>query len=75
MKIGQPGTFGGRLYAAGNENQKYEQFNLHTPSDITKNTRVIAVLGICQGADPDDDGWFVSDFLAFWSIFQGMTQT
>ncbi|KAL9135963.1 MAG: hypothetical protein Q9175_002826 [Cornicularia normoerica] len=75
MRIGQPGTSGGHFYTAGNENQQYEQFNLHTPPDVTSNTRIIAVLGIHEDAEPQQDGWFVSDFFAFWNIFQGITDS
>ncbi|KAF6238615.1 hypothetical protein HO173_003121 [Letharia columbiana] len=74
MEIGQPSTSGGQFYTAGNENKQYEQFNLHTPPDITSKTRIIAVLGIHQNATPQKDGWFVSDFFAFWNIFQGITE-
>lgn len=64
----------GQFYDTGNENQRYEQFTLHTPPDITGRTRIVAMLGISDDAAPDgDNGWFVSDFFAFWNIFQGIT--
>ena len=67
------GVMTGQFYNAGNKIQQYEQFNTRTPPDITRKTRVIAVLGIYENAAPDVDGWFVSDFFAFWNIFQGIT--
>ena len=76
MKVGEPETFGDSMKDADNRQIKYEQFNTHTPPDITKKTRIIAVLGITQEkATPYRDGWFLSDFLAFWHLFNGTTNT
>ena len=46
------------------------------PPDITGKTRIIAVLGNHdhEKANPNQDGWFVSDFFAFWNSFQGITE-
>ena len=65
----------GRLRNVDNKAREYHQFNLHTPPDITERTRIIAVLGVTEQPAPyGNDGWFVSDFFAFWNIFQGMTE-
>ena len=65
----------GRLLNVDNKAREYNQFNLHTPPDITERTRIIAVLGVTEQPAPyGDDGWFLSDFFAFWNIFQGMTE-
>ena len=65
----------GRLRNVDNKSREYGQFTLHTPPDITERTRVIAVLGVTEDPAPTGkDGWFVSDFFAFWNIFQGMTE-
>lgn len=54
---------------------QYTQFTTHTPPDITSNTRIVAVCGTFQKkAMPKVDGWFLSDFFAFYTIFRGMTQ-
>ena len=76
MTIGKPQTFGGVLKDASNQNVQYESFNTHTPPDVTANTRVIAVLGLAQERiAPNKDGWFLSDFFAFWRVLNGMTKT
>ena len=50
------------------------KFVTHTIPDITPKTRIIAVLGIEQkNAGPGDDGWFLSDFFAFWHVLNGFT--
>ena len=65
----------GRLRNEDNKAREYNQFSLHTPPDITQRTRIIAVLGVTKDPAPSGkDGWFVSDFFAFWNIFQGMTE-
>ncbi|MDI1493009.1 MAG: hypothetical protein OHK93_004793 [Ramalina farinacea] len=52
------------------------RFCTHTVPDVTVNTRVVAVVGIQQEwAAPEIDGWFLSDFFAFWNVLQGMTST
>lgn len=74
MRVGEPETFGGIFQSETSQRRQYEQFTTHTPRDITANTRVIAVLGITQEtAAPDVDGWFLSDFCAFWHLFNGTT--
>ena len=76
IQIGKPATFGGMFRDSKYGRVQYEQFNTHTPPDITANTRIIACLGINQlQANPQKDGWFVSDFFAFWHIFQGTTSS
>ena len=67
------GVMTDQFYNAGNKIPQYEQFITHTPPDITRKTQVIAVLGIYENAAPNIDGWFISDFFAFWNIFQGIT--
>ena len=53
----------------------YDQFNIHTPPDITSRTRIISVLGVLDDVGPaGDEGWFVSDYFAFWNLFQGYTE-
>ncbi len=75
MKLRTPETYGGALHESTTTGRQYEEFNLHTPPDITKKTRVVAVCGIVQGeASPADDGWFLSDFFAFHHLFSGLTQ-
>lgn len=50
------------------------RFTTHTVPDVTVNTRVVAVVGIQQEwAAPEVDGWFLSDFFAFWNVLKGMT--
>ena len=46
------------------------QFATTLPPDISPRTRIIAVLCVDQfTADPCEDGWFVSDFSDFLSLF------
>lgn len=74
MEIGRPGSFGGAFLDAKNEDIVYQKFKTHTPPDITKNTRIIAVLGIDQkNANRKQDGWFLSDFFAFWHLYNNLT--
>lgn len=76
VRLGKPGTAGGRFQDDSNQVVQYESFNIHTPPDVTPKTRIIAVLGIAQEkAMPQVDGWFVSDFFAFWNIFHGTTSS
>lgn len=55
---------------------KVPRFTTHTVPDVTANTRIVAVVGVQQKvADPQTDGWFLSDFFAFWNVLHGMTAT
>ena len=75
VKIKEAEIMIGRLRNLDNKAREYNQFNLHTPPDITERTRIIAVLGVTEQPAPyGNDGWFVSDFFAFWNIFQGVTE-
>lgn len=70
----KPQTNGGVLVDGTNNTRQYVEFNTHTPPDITPNTRVIAICGISpEYAAPDDDGWYLSDFFAFYHLFHGLT--
>ncbi|KAL8880341.1 MAG: hypothetical protein Q9198_002230 [Flavoplaca austrocitrina] len=75
MKLRQPETYGGKLLDTTTPGREYDEFNLHTPPDVTNNTRVVAICGIKQAeADPTDDGWFLSDFFAFHHLLTGLTK-
>ncbi|KAL8938990.1 MAG: hypothetical protein Q9216_003600 [Gyalolechia sp. 2 TL-2023] len=75
IKIGKPESYGGVMRDPSNANVVFDSFDIHTPPDIPSNTRIVAVLGIINGqVNPTEDGWFLSDFMAFWHIFQGLTQ-
>lgn len=70
----RPSTFGGLFNSPTNEPLTYERLATHVPPDVPKNTRILAFLGIGQDtALPDTDGWFLSDFFAFYHLFQGLT--
>lgn len=76
LRIAKYGILAGRFHTTGKETVQYAQFNTHSPPDITGSTRVIAVLGVHDDPAPGgSDGWFLSDFFAFWNIFQGMTKS
>lgn len=50
------------------------RFTTHTLPDVSANTRIVAVVGLQQKvAAPQEDGWFLSDFFAFWNMLQGAT--
>ncbi|KAL8830033.1 MAG: hypothetical protein Q9191_001672 [Dirinaria sp. TL-2023a] len=50
--------------------------NRLAPPDVTKHTRIVSVLGIePKWASPRDDGWFLSDFLAFWHVLNRLTSS
>lgn len=54
-------------------NTTYDQFVTSTPPDIDSKTRIVAVLGIKRDeVSPNDHGWFLSDFAAFWHLFNGL---
>lgn len=74
LEIGKPETSGGYFHDDSNKNVVYEQFNIHTPPDVTQKTRIVTILGIDPAkAQPNQDGWLVSDFLAFWHLLRGLT--
>ncbi|KAI4249759.1 MAG: hypothetical protein L6R40_000548 [Gallowayella cf. fulva] len=74
IKVGIPSTFGGVMHSEDNANVVFDTFNIHAPPDITPNTRIIAVLGIPQeDSTKRANEWFISDFFAFWNLFQGVT--
>ncbi|KAL8981669.1 MAG: hypothetical protein Q9205_003613 [Flavoplaca limonia] len=75
MKLRTPETYGGALLESTTTGRQYDEFNIHTPPDITQKTRVVAVCGLVQeDASPADDGWFLSDFFAFHHLFSGLTK-
>ncbi|KAI4157103.1 MAG: hypothetical protein L6R39_000766 [Caloplaca ligustica] len=75
IDVGKPQSSGGVLQHSTNADIVYESFDTHTPPDIPPNTRIIAVLGIEQARiSPEDSGWFLSDFMAFWHILHGFTK-
>ncbi|KAL8668278.1 MAG: hypothetical protein Q9168_007089 [Polycauliona sp. 1 TL-2023] len=75
MKLRQPGTYTGQLLETTTPGRQYEEFNIHTPPDITPNTRIVAVCGIKPvEAGPSDDGWFLTDFFAFHHLLSGLTK-
>lgn len=75
LDFGKPETFGGRFRDAWKRELHFEKFNTHTPPDITSNTRIAAVCGIVnEDARPEIDGWMLSDFFAFWNIFNSTTK-
>ena len=52
------------------------RFTTHTVPHVTFNTQMVEVVGIRQEeAAPEADGWFLSDYFAFWNVLQGMTST
>lgn len=74
MSIHSLSSFGGRVHDKSKNPPNLETFTMHSPPDVGKRTRIIAVLGILQGgATPQCDGWFLSDFFAFWHLLHGMT--
>ncbi|KAL8936160.1 MAG: hypothetical protein Q9216_005079, partial [Gyalolechia sp. 2 TL-2023] len=74
MKIGDPASHGGIFHDDTDVAKQYESFNIHTPPDTTPNTHIVAVCGVGQeDAGPGDDGWFLSDFFAFYHLLDGAT--
>ncbi|KAL8663085.1 MAG: hypothetical protein Q9202_004122 [Teloschistes flavicans] len=60
--------------STGTSGTKAPSFTMHIPPDVTKDTRIVAVCGINpKWASPRDDGWFFSDFCAFWHLLNGLT--
>lgn len=76
MEIGKPSTFDGQFNDPEKVNNIYPRFTTKAPPDVTKNTRIISICGITSkaGPDPTEDGWFVSDFLAFYQLFRGRSE-
>ena len=75
LNFQSPATFGGAYKDISRKGDLIQEFNVHTPPDIPFNTRILAVCGIHQNdASPQKDGWFLSDFFAFWHIFNGTTR-
>ncbi|KAL8746344.1 MAG: hypothetical protein Q9184_007758 [Pyrenodesmia sp. 2 TL-2023] len=76
ISVGSPETYGGKFLDQTTVRPHYQSFNMHTPPDITQNTRILAVCGISQkDAAPQGDGWFLSDFFAFYHLFHGLGRT
>ncbi|KAL8916043.1 MAG: hypothetical protein Q9208_008728 [Pyrenodesmia sp. 3 TL-2023] len=75
INFSKPESYGGVLRDPTNTNVTFETFSTHTPPDIPSNTRILAVCGIEQEkAMPELDGWFLSDFMAFWHVLHGFTK-
>ncbi|KAI4190613.1 MAG: hypothetical protein LQ346_004890 [Caloplaca aetnensis] len=73
ISVGSPETSGGQFLDRTTVRPQYQSFNMHTPPDITPNTRIIAVCGVPpKDAAPQEDGWFISDFFAFYHLFRGL---
>lgn len=63
----KPETFGAILSVPANKSFTYERLATSVPSDVPKNARILAFLAIGQNtALPHLDGWFLSDFIAFY---------
>ena len=74
LNINDPTTFGGFSSSSVSGGPKPDSFTVHMPPDVSRETHIIAVLGIeKKWASPRDDGWFLSDFLAFWHLLHGST--
>ncbi|KAL8941742.1 MAG: hypothetical protein Q9216_002070 [Gyalolechia sp. 2 TL-2023] len=68
--------FEGQLHDPIRDGKIFESFNIHTPPDIKPTTRVVGVLGVHpEQLAARKDEWFLSDFFAFWHLFEGMTIT
>ena len=54
--------------------QSQPEFITHTVPDIHEDTIILAVCGLpdIHEADPEDDGWFFSDFFAFNYLLKGL---
>ncbi|KAL8788895.1 MAG: hypothetical protein Q9213_001418 [Squamulea squamosa] len=75
IQIGQPQTHGGVFLESTDPKVVYDQFVTRTPPDVTNNTRIVAICGIDQKeASPQEDGWFLSDFFAFYHLLHGLTK-
>ena len=76
IELGKPASLGGRLREASNISRTFDIFTIHTPPDVTQNTRIIAVLGILQNdAALHLNGWFLSDFIAFHHLLRRCTKS
>lgn len=76
IDLDKPQSFGGFVRGT-NKTINHEMSNLFASSDLSSSTRIIAVCGVLEEdimrVDKDSD-WFLSDFLAFWHIFKGLTE-
>jgi hypothetical protein len=54
--------------------QEQPEFITHTVPDIREDAIILAVCGVpnIDEADPEDDGWFFSDFFAFNYLLRGL---
>ena len=76
MELGEPASFRGNSREASNKSKTFEIFTTHTPPDVTQNTRIIGVLGILQNdAAPHQNGYFLSDFIAFHHLLRKCTKS
>lgn len=76
ITIGKPHTFGGQFHDQNKGGKMFESFNTHTPPDIKRTTRIVGVLGVHpKNVAARKDEWFLSDFFAFWHLFEGMTNS
>ncbi|KAI4274448.1 MAG: hypothetical protein LQ337_003929 [Flavoplaca oasis] len=74
IKLDFPATYGGMMQNEPNPQVTFDSFNTHTPPDIQPNTRLIAVLGLSpEEAVQPSSMWFISDYFAFWNLFNGVT--
>ncbi|KAL8903134.1 MAG: hypothetical protein Q9207_004121 [Kuettlingeria erythrocarpa] len=77
ISVGSPEeAYGAQFLDQTTVRPQYQSFNMHTPPDITPNTRIIAVCGVpTKDAAPHNDGWFISDFFAFYHLFHGLGES
>ncbi|KAL8822730.1 MAG: hypothetical protein Q9191_006543, partial [Dirinaria sp. TL-2023a] len=84
LNVNDPPTVGGVASPTSVQDSQLESatggrvasMTLHMPPDVTNDTHIIAVLGIKpRWASPRDDGWLLSDFLAFWLLLNGLTNS
>ncbi|EKD17608.1 hypothetical protein MBM_04469 [Drepanopeziza brunnea f. sp. 'multigermtubi' MB_m1] len=70
----KPGTLGGIFNNPANDSVTFARDATCVPPDVPKNTRILSFLSIWQSsASPTLDGWFISDFFAFYHLFQNLT--
>ncbi|PVH67404.1 hypothetical protein DL98DRAFT_600531 [Cadophora sp. DSE1049] len=69
-----PSVFGGIMSDLENEGITFERSASCVPLDIPKNTRILAFLAIGKDkAAPSEDGWLLSDFMAFYHLDYRLT--
>ena len=74
ISFGKPESFGGQFRDQSKSSRTFAMFATHHVPDITKDTQIVAVLGVAQDeAAPGDSGWFLSDFMAFHHLFRKAT--